>query len=67
MWKSDVHHGVNIVGSLYSNHLCAKSLKIPNGQSESVKQRRTENTMTKRKRTKEQTTIDLRNTTQKTE
>jgi len=34
-----------------------KSLKIPKGQSESVKRRRTENTMAKRKRTKGQTTI----------
>ena len=37
-------------------HLCILSLKISNGQSESVN-RRTDNTMAKRKRTKEQTTI----------
>ena len=35
-----------------------KSLKIPNGQSETVYRRRTDNTMAKRKRTKGQTTID---------
>jgi hypothetical protein len=34
-----------------------KSLKIPKGQSESVYRRRTDNTMTKRKSTKGQTTI----------
>jgi len=34
-----------------------KSLKIPNGQSESVYRRRTDNTMAKRKSTKRQTTI----------
>jgi hypothetical protein len=34
-----------------------KSLKIPKGQSESVNRRRTDNTMTKRKWTKGQTTI----------
>jgi hypothetical protein len=37
--------------------LFKKSLKIPNGQSESVYQRRTDNTMAKRKSTKEQATI----------
>jgi len=36
--------------------LCKKSLKIPKGYSESVNQRRTENTIAKRKRTKGQTT-----------
>jgi hypothetical protein len=41
-----------------------KSLKIPNGQSESVNRRRTEHTMAKRKTTKRQN--DLQNTTQKT-
>jgi hypothetical protein len=35
-----------------------KSLKIPKGQSETVYQRRTDNTMVKRKRTKGQTMID---------
>jgi hypothetical protein len=34
-----------------------KSLKIPTGQSESVYRKRADNTMTKRKRTKGQTTI----------
>jgi hypothetical protein len=34
-----------------------KSLKIPKGQSETVYQRRTDNTMAKRKSTKGQTTI----------
>jgi hypothetical protein len=34
-----------------------KSLKIPKGSSESVYRRRTENTMAKRKSTKEQTII----------
>jgi len=34
-----------------------KSLKIPKRYSESVNQRRTDNTMAKRKRTKGQTTI----------
>ena len=34
-----------------------KSLKIPKGQSESVYRRRTDNTMTKGKSTKGQTTI----------
>jgi len=34
-----------------------KSLKIRKGQSESIYRRRTDNTMTKRKRTKEQTMI----------
>jgi hypothetical protein len=34
-----------------------KSLKIPMGESESVNQRRTDNTMAKRKRTKGQITI----------
>ena len=34
-----------------------KSLKIPKEQSESVNQRRTDNTMAKRKSTKGQTTI----------
>jgi hypothetical protein len=34
-----------------------KSLKLPKGQSEFVYQRRTDNTMDKRKSTKEQTTI----------
>jgi hypothetical protein len=34
-----------------------RSLKIPNGKSESVIRRRTENTMAKRKRTKAQTKI----------
>jgi hypothetical protein len=37
--------------------LCRKSLKIPKGQSESVYRRRPDNTMTKRKSTKGQTTI----------
>jgi len=36
---------------------CKKSLKIPKGQSESVYRRSTDNTMTKRKTTKGQTTI----------
>jgi hypothetical protein len=35
-----------------------KSLKIPKGQSETVYRRRTDNTMAKRKSTKEQTMID---------
>ena len=35
-----------------------KSLKISKGQSETVYRRRTDNTMAKRKSTKEQTTID---------
>jgi hypothetical protein len=39
-----------------------KSLKISNGQSESVNQKRTDNTMAKRKRSNN----DLQNTTQKT-
>jgi len=34
-----------------------KSFKIPKGQSDSANRRRTDNTMAKRKRTKEQTTI----------
>jgi len=34
-----------------------ESLKIPKGLSESLNRRRTDNTMTKRKGTKEQTTI----------
>ena len=34
-----------------------KSLKKPKGQTECVNQRRTDNTMDKRKSTKEQTTI----------
>jgi hypothetical protein len=34
-----------------------KSLKIPKGQSESVYRRRTDNTITRRKSTKGQTTI----------
>jgi len=34
-----------------------KSMKIPNGKSEVVNQRRTDNTMAKRKSTKGQTTI----------
>jgi len=34
-----------------------KSLKIPKGQSEFVYRRRTDNTMAKRKSTKEQTSI----------
>jgi hypothetical protein len=34
-----------------------KGLKIPNGYSESVNRRRTDNTMDKRKRTEGQTTI----------
>jgi len=36
---------------------CKNSLKILKGLSESVSQRRTDNTMVKRKRTKRQTTI----------
>jgi len=39
-----------------------KSLEIPKGQSESLYRRRTDNTMTKRKRTKGQTTIYKRYT-----
>ena len=35
-----------------------KSLKIPKGQSETAYRRRTDNTMTKRKSAKGQTTID---------
>ena len=34
-----------------------KSLKVPKGQAESVNQRRTDNTIAKRKSTKGQTTI----------
>ena len=40
----------------YNIELCEKSLKIPKRQSESVN-RRTDNTMAKRKNTKGQTTI----------
>ena len=36
---------------------CKKSLKVPQGYSESVNPRRTDITMAKRKRTKEQTEI----------
>jgi hypothetical protein len=38
--------------------LCKRSLKIPNGQSETVYRRRTDNTMVKRKGIKGQTTIN---------
>jgi len=38
--------------------LIKKSLKIPEGQSESICRRRTDNTMAKRKSTKGQTTIN---------
>jgi len=41
----------------FLNKIYAKSLKIPKGQSESVYRRRTDNTMSKRKSTKGQTTI----------
>ena len=40
------------------NSLIKKSLKIPQGKSESVNLRKTDNTMANRKGTKEQTTID---------
>ena len=39
------------------NKIHKKSLKIPKGYSEAVNRRRTDNTMTNRKRTKGQTTI----------
>ena len=39
------------------NQISQKSLKIPNGQSETVFRRRTDNTMAKRKSTKGQTSI----------
>ena len=42
---------------LYAHITYKKSLKTPKGQSESVYQRRTDNTMAKRKCTKGQTTI----------
>jgi hypothetical protein len=38
-----------------------ESLKIPKGQREAVKRGRTDNTMTRRKRTKGQTTIQTPN------
>ena len=40
------------------SQISQKSLEIPKGQSETVYRRRTDNTMTKRKRTTGQTTID---------
>jgi len=48
---------VYICISISNVSLYEKSLKIPKGQSESVYRRRTDNTMAKRKSTKEQTTI----------
>jgi hypothetical protein len=41
-----------------SREMAKKSLKIPKGQSESVYRKRTDNTMTKRKSAKGQTTIN---------
>jgi hypothetical protein len=48
------HSNIDDVRSLNNSK---KSLKIPKGQYESVNQRRTDNTMAKRKRIKGQTPI----------
>jgi hypothetical protein len=47
---------------MYRDHTCKKSLKIPKGGNQNLKNRRTDKTMVKRKRTNN----DLQNTTQKT-
>jgi hypothetical protein len=53
------HSNIDDVRSLNNSK---KSLKIPKGQYESVNQRRTDNTMTKRKRTKGQTMVTTQTT-----
>ena len=48
---------MQVVDIIFPN-VVKKCLKIPKGQSKSVYRRRTDNTMAKRKSTKEQTTIN---------
>ena len=55
-------HRAIICNVMYRDHTCKKSLKIPKGGNQNLKNRRTDKTMVKRKRTNN----DLQNTTQKT-
>ena len=52
------HFVTQVLPPTFWTIICRKCLKIPKGQSESVYQRRTDNTIAKRKSTKGQTTIN---------